>query len=112
MSIPRPNTWTAAFVARLDNGPEGTSSADPRAASNFMGVLGLGGSVSAAAASAACCNPATDGVYVYVWEASSRKVHKVGTFFLFVRVFHPCCASHIYRASPNHFTAKSPSIIQ
>lgn len=61
VSIPRPEAWTTAFAARL----EANSESD-------------GGGGSADSSGGGCSNPATDGVYVYVWEPCSRRVYKVG----------------------------------
>ncbi|CAM9132274.1 unnamed protein product, partial [Ectocarpus sp. 12 AP-2014] len=47
----------------------------------------------AAAAGGGCCNPATDGVYVYVWDADTKRVHKVGTGF------HGTLAGNVYLSS-------------
>lgn len=77
VSIPRPNAWTASFPARLDSGKEGSRSIDP--IHNREGVSGSGGSGRGggfAATGGGCSNPATDGVYVYVWDPASKRVHK------------------------------------
>lgn len=70
--MPRPNTWTASFPARLETATESTGGGSGRGSDG--GATGGG-----------CSNPATDGVYVYVWEASSKRLHKVrGTMLWFV----------------------------
>lgn len=73
LTIPRPSTWTAAFHARLETVPEVDGNADSRPRQE----RGAGRGGKGAAAAGGCCNPATDGVYVYVWEASTKRVHKV-----------------------------------
>lgn len=77
--MPRANTWTASFPARLDSEMEGTNGSNPLAS---QGGLGRGGGSNggggAATEGGGCSNPATDGVYVYVWHAGSKRVHKVG----------------------------------
>lgn len=78
VSIPKPNTWTASFPARLDTGTEGTSDSNTLA---NQGGLGRGSGNNredgVAATGGGCSNPTTDGVYVYVWHAGSKRVHKV-----------------------------------
>lgn len=94
VSIPKPNTWTASFPARLDTEMEGTSGSN--ALSNQGGVgRGSGNNQGggAAATGGGCSNPTTDGVYVYVWHAGSKRVHKVsknGVYHHWSSV-HPCC---------------------
>ena len=77
VTIPRPNAWTASFPARLDIGKEGSSTTD--SLHNQGSVSGSGGSGRGggfAATGGGCSNPATDGVYVYVWDPASKRVHK------------------------------------
>eukprot|EP00752_Nemacystus_decipiens_P002251 g2132.t2 len=93
VTLPKPNTWTASFSARLETETDGGSGSEPHAAA--QGGLGGGsaGRDDAAAAGGGCCNPATDGVYVYVWDAGSKGVHKVGTGF------HGTLAGNVYCSS-------------
>lgn len=75
--LPKPNTWTASFSARLEAEADGTDGSNSLAGTR--GGLGGGGESArrnAAAAGGGCSNPATDGVYVYVWDAGSKRVHK------------------------------------
>lgn len=77
VTIPRPNAWTASFPARLDSGKDGSSSADPlHNQGNGSGSGGSGRGGGFAATGGGCSNPATDGVYVYVWDPASKRVHK------------------------------------
>ncbi|CAM9445026.1 unnamed protein product, partial [Ectocarpus sp. 12 AP-2014] len=94
VSIPKPGTWTASFPARLDTEAEGTSGSTPSSARQGAGGNGGNGRKDgAAAAGGGCCNPATDGVYVYVWDADTKRVHKVGTGF------HGTLAGNVYLSS-------------
>lgn len=78
VSLPKPNTWTASFSARLETEPDGASGFDPLAAApgGLGGGSGRRDDAAAAAAGGGCSNPTTDGVYVYVWDAASKRVHK------------------------------------
>lgn len=71
MSIPRPDTWTASFSARLEARVDVGSITD----SNVS--RGGAGSHGAEAEGGGCSNPATDGVHVYVWDSLGQRVHKV-----------------------------------
>lgn len=77
--MPRANTWTASFPARLDTETEGMNGSNRLTSQGGVGRgAGSNGGSGAAAEGGGCSNPATDGVYVYVWHAGSKRVHKVG----------------------------------
>lgn len=79
VTLPKPNTWNSSFPARLEDGDgeEGTSGSNPLVSQGGGGGGRGGGRGGAAAAGGGCSNPATDGVYVYVWDGGSKRVHKV-----------------------------------
>lgn len=80
MTIPKPHAWTASFPARLDTGMAGTSNTGTRIEPGDVrggGGDGSGRQGGVEATGGGCSNPATDGVYVYVWDPLSKRVHKV-----------------------------------